>query len=165
MSMRSDRARRRAARRRNQRLFFILAILLVLATIGFIAYTAFFGDNGDAGEAQVTVTASGLRIEELQTGTGDEAQPGDIISVHYTGRLENGTVFDSSISRGQPYQFPLGTGAVIAGWDEGVAGMREGGKRLLTIPPELAYGAQGFPPTIPPNATLIFEVELLDVQS
>jgi FKBP-type peptidyl-prolyl cis-trans isomerase len=105
-----------------------------------------------------------LKIEDLQVGTGDEAQKGKTVSVHYTGWLENGTKFDSSHDRRQPFSFPLGAGHVIRGWDEGVAGMKVGGKRKLTIPPDLGYGARGAGGVIPPNATLIFEVELLGVK-
>ena len=105
-----------------------------------------------------------LAIEELTVGSGSEAQSGQKVSVHYTGTLTDGKKFDSSHDRGQPFSFTLGAGQVIKGWDQGVAGMRTGGKRKLTIPPHLGYGARGFPPVIPPNATLVFEVELLDVK-
>lgn len=109
-------------------------------------------------------TASGLKYTDLQVGTGAEAKPGQTAVVHYTGTLTDGKQFDSSKDRNQPFSFPLGAGRVIKGWDEGVAGMRVGGKRLLVVPPELGYGARGAPPTIPPGATLRFEVELLDVR-
>ncbi len=111
----------------------------------------------------MTQTASGLAYEDLATGEGPAAQAGDTVSVHYTGWLENGTKFDSSVDRDEPFEFPLGAGMVIQGWDEGVAGMQVGGKRKLLIPPELGYGARGAGGVIPPNATLIFEVELLAI--
>ena len=104
-----------------------------------------------------------LQIEDLQVGTGDEATSGHSVSVHYTGWLTTGDKFDSSVDRGKPFSFALGGGQVIKGWDQGVAGMKIGGKRKLTIPPELGYGARGAPGVIPPNATLVFEVELLGV--
>jgi FKBP-type peptidyl-prolyl cis-trans isomerase len=105
-----------------------------------------------------------LKIEEQTPGTGAEATAGKMVSVHYTGWLTNGTKFDSSKDRGEPFKFPLGAGQVIQGWDKGVAGMKVGGKRKLTIPPTLGYGERGAGGVIPPNATLIFEVELLNVE-
>jgi FKBP-type peptidyl-prolyl cis-trans isomerase len=105
----------------------------------------------------------GLEIQDLKVGDGAEAVKGKKVSVHYTGWLTNGTKFDSSLDRGKPFQFQLGAGQVIQGWDQGVAGMKIGGKRKLTIPPDLGYGARGAGGVIPPNATLVFEVELLGV--
>jgi FKBP-type peptidyl-prolyl cis-trans isomerase len=112
----------------------------------------------------VVKAASGLQYIDVKTGTGAEAKAGQMVSVHYTGWLVNGTKFDSSKDRGKPFQFPLGGGQVIKGWDEGVAGMKVGGVRKLIIPFELGYGIRGRPPVIPPSATLIFEVDLLGVQ-
>ncbi|HYH43664.1 MAG TPA: FKBP-type peptidyl-prolyl cis-trans isomerase [Burkholderiales bacterium] len=121
-------------------------------------------DSADAASSPSQVTTpSGLKYEEVKLGTGDTAATGQEVSVHYTGWLTNGTKFDSSKDRGQPFGFPLGGGRVIKGWDEGVAGMKVGGVRKLTIPPELGYGARGAGGVIPPNATLVFEVELLKV--
>jgi FKBP-type peptidyl-prolyl cis-trans isomerase FkpA len=108
-------------------------------------------------------TASGLIIEELAIGDGSEAAAGQSVTVHYTGWLTDGTKFDSSKDRNDPFEFPLGARHVIAGWDEGVQGMKVGGRRKLTIPPSLGYGARGAGRVIPPNATLVFEVELLGV--
>lgn len=104
-----------------------------------------------------------MKIEKLTSGDGASPKRGDTVSVHYTGWLTDGTKFDSSVDRNEPFAFVLGTGQVIQGWDQGVAGMRVGDKARLTIPPELAYGQQGYPGAIPPNATLIFEVELLAI--
>src|SRR5262252_10463098 len=112
--------------------------------------------------ASVT-TPSGLVYEDLAVGSGAAARSGSDVLVHYTGWLTNGTKFDSSLDRGEPFGFPLGKGKVISGWDEGVEGMRVGGKRKLTIPPALGYGAYGAGGVIPPNATLVFEVELLAI--
>ncbi len=115
-------------------------------------------------EGKVTTTQSGLKYEDLKEGEGPAAKKGDTVEVHYTGWLTDGKKFDSSVDRGEPFSFPLGAGRVIKGWDEGVAGMKVGGVRRLTIPPQLGYGAAGAGGVIPPNATLIFDVELLDVK-
>ena len=111
-----------------------------------------------------TKTASGLEYWDIKVGTGAVAESGLHVKVDYTGWLTNGKKFDSSVGTGKPYDFMLGASQVIKGWDEGVAGMKVGGARTLTIPPELGYGARGAPGAIPPNATLIFDVELLQVQ-
>jgi FKBP-type peptidyl-prolyl cis-trans isomerase FkpA len=110
-----------------------------------------------------TTTPSGLAIDDINVGAGVEARAGQHVSVHYTGWLTDGTKFDSSKDRDEPFDFALGARHVIAGWDEGVQGMKVGGVRKLTIPPELGYGARGAGGVIPPNATLVFEVELLAV--
>jgi len=105
-----------------------------------------------------------LETKDLVVGKGAEAKTGDEVKVHYVGTLTDGKEFDSSKKHGQPFEFQLGAGRVIKGWDQGVAGMKVGGKRKLTVPPSLGYGARGFPPVIPPNSTLVFEVELLEVK-
>ena len=110
-----------------------------------------------------TTTATGLQYWDIVTGSGPTAIPGSTVKVHYSGFLTDGTKFDSSRDRGEPFSFPLGAGQVIKGWDEGVAGMKVGGQRQLRIPPALGYGAQGAGGAIPPNATLVFDVELLGV--
>ena len=135
-----------------------LAILAVSTPVG----------RSDAADNQVTEMPDGLKYTDTKTGDGATAKAGNKVSVHYTGWLSDngakGKKFDSSVDRGQPFQFTLGAKQVIAGWDEGVAGMKVGGKRTLNIPPELGYGARGAGGTIPPNATLIFDVELVQVQ-
>jgi FKBP-type peptidyl-prolyl cis-trans isomerase FkpA len=120
---------------------------------------------GGTMDETVVTTPSGLKYVDLVVGTGQEARKGQTVKVHYTGWLTDGRKFDSSVDRGQPFPFPLGAGRVIQGWDEGVAGMKLGGKRKLMIPPQLAYGARGAGGVIPPNAELIFEVQLLEIAS
>ncbi len=121
-------------------------------------------EAGASSSARVVTTASGLKYEDLRLGTGPSPQTGQIAVVHYTGWLTDGTKFDSSVDRGTPFEFPVGQGRVIQGWDEGVATMKVGGKRKLMIPPDLGYGARGAGNVIPPNAELVFDVELLAVK-
>ena len=150
-----------------------LVILVFLATLGVACGSSSDSQSNTsnsnssevnmADDADVTVTtASGLQIKTLVEGTGDKAEPGKTAVVHYTGWLLDGTKFDSSVDRGTPFEFPLGAGRVIKGWDEGVATMNIGGKVELIIPANLAYGPSGAGGVIPPNATLKFEVEFLD---
>ena len=120
--------------------------------------------SGQMGSNPEVTTESGLKYVDLTVGTGREAAAGNHVSVHYTGWLTNGTKFDSSVDRRDPFSFPIGAGKVIRGWDEGVAGMKVGGKRKLTIPPQLGYGARGAGGVIPPNTTLVFDVEQLQVR-
>ena len=136
--------------------------IVTLAGASLIAMTM------SAAAQTYTTTPSGLKYKDEVVGTGAEAKPGQTVTVHYTGWLDAGgkpgKKFDSSVDRGQPFNFPLGAGQVIQGWDTGVAGMKVGGKRTLVIPPQLGYGARGAGGVIPPNATLIFDVELLGVR-
>ena len=118
----------------------------------------------DKKDEKVIEKDSGLKYVEIKVGDGKEAKKGDAVEVHYTGWLKDGTKFDSSVDRKKPFTFDLGEGQVIKGWDEGVAGMKVGGVRKLMIPPELGYGARGAGNAIPPNADLIFEVELLKIR-
>ena len=115
-------------------------------------------------EGKVVRLHDGLQYEDLKVGDGAQPKTGQTVVVHYTGWLTNGKKFDSSVDRGRPFEFALGEGHVIKGWDEGVATMKVGGKRKLTIPPELAYGSRGAGGVIPPNATLVFDVELLGIK-
>ena len=150
-------------------------IRLLLALSVFVSAAACGGSSStDPNQPQAPMTNSGiseLQIVDTVPGTGAEARAGMTVSVHYTGWLyeagasdRRGTKFDSSKDRNEPFDFPLGAGQVIPGWDQGVAGMKEGGTRVLTIPPALAYGPNGAGGVIPPNATLVFEVELLEVR-
>src|SRR5207237_8922398 len=120
-------------------------------------------NTDDKQEPNIIKTNDGLQYEDHVAGTGDEANAGNTVDVHYTGTLKDGKKFDSSVDRGRPFSFKLGAGQVIKGWDEGVAGMKVGGTRTLVIPSDLAYGARGVPNVIPPNSELRFEVELLKI--
>jgi peptidylprolyl isomerase len=149
-------------------------ILVVVVAVILIGRSG--GSSDDTSKAAITVpngptiqlptgtAPTQLQVKDLKTGTGAEAKSGDQVSVQYIGVLyDNGSKFDSSYDHGQPFSFKLGGGQVIPGWDQGVAGMKVGGRRELIIPPDLAYGAQGQPPTIPPNATLVFVIDLVSV--
>jgi FKBP-type peptidyl-prolyl cis-trans isomerase len=145
----------------------ILAVL-ICAIAGAVAFAQTAAKKPDVtGPTKVTgdgtKTGSGLQYWDIKVGTGAEAHNGQKVKVHYTGWLTTGKKFDSSVG-GAPFAFRIGAGDVIKGWDEGVAGMKVGGKRQLRIPPDLAYGQKGYPGVIPPNATLVFDVQLVDVQ-
>lgn len=156
-SLREQRRAKRAARLRNQRILLVIFLVVVLGGVGLMVIQ-------NLNKPDTVTTASGLQYQELVEGKGQEATAGDTVEVHYTGWLESGEKFDSSLDRDQPFEFQLGSGYVIPGWDEGVQGMKVGGKRKLIIPPDLGYGASGAGETIPANATLIFEVELLSIK-
>ena len=138
-------------------LFALLSVFILLAAICPL-------DGQDKSPGKTITALDGLQYRDITVGAGTKAAPGMSVTVHYTGWLENGKKFDSSLDRGTPFNFKLGAGQVIKGWDEGVAGMRVGGKRQLHIPPQLGYGASGAGNAIPPNAKLIFDVELLAVK-
>lgn len=140
----------------------VIAVLLIIT--GTLGGGNIMAANENGSDAREVTTSSGLKYLDQVLGTGDVAVAGKTASVHYTGWLESGKQFDSSVDRGQPFSFPLGAGRVIKGWDEGVQGMKVGGKRKLTIPSDLGYGSRGAGGVIPPNATLIFDVELLGVR-
>jgi FKBP-type peptidyl-prolyl cis-trans isomerase len=147
-------------------------VLLALAILSLVALSIAQSTTAHkptaSGPTKVTgdpvKTPSGLEYWDIKAGTGAEAKSSQHVKVHYTGWLTNGKKFDSSVGTGKPFEFMLGAGQVIKGWDEGVVGMKVGGKRQLRIPPQLAYGAAGYPGAIPPNATLIFDVQLVDVK-
>ncbi|BAY60281.1 FKBP-type peptidylprolyl isomerase [Calothrix brevissima NIES-22] len=164
-------------------LMLVCVVVLVLAQIGSKQDSAIAANLTDTAPAPTTITEnnnliasntmseantvttdSGLQYVELEEGTGETPKTGQTVIVHYTGTLTNGKKFDSSVDRGQPFSFQLGLGRVIKGWDEGLSTMKVGGRRKLIIPPDLGYGARGAGGVIPPNATLVFEVELLGIQ-
>jgi len=174
-ALREQRRAQRIARRNRQRIMIGIIVALVVVVIGYFVYRDYSTKNQTypigtldttppAPTANAVTTASGLVYEDLQVGDGATAQTGNTVSVNYTGWLEDGTKFDSSLDSGQPLEFTLGTGQVIQGWDEGVQGMKVNGTRLLVIPPELAYGSTGAGTSIPPDATLIFEVQLVGIK-
>jgi peptidylprolyl isomerase len=142
----------------------LIALLAVAAVVYVLSSTRSSSSPPSDSRGEEVATASGLKYIDEVVGTGNSPSLGKTVSVHYTGTLQNGTKFDSSYDRGQPFSFPIGMGRVIKGWDEGVMTMKEGGKRKLIIPPDLGYGSRGYPPNIPGNATLVFEVNLLRVQ-
>ena len=137
--------------------------MILVAVIAISAAVYVITRRGTQAGSEVT-TASGLKMQDLKVGDGASPQPGQTITVHYIGWLENGKEFNNSYSGGTPIDFKIGTGNVIKGWDEGLMTMKVGGKRKLTIPSDLAYGARGRPPAIPPNSNLIFEIELLGIK-
>lgn len=146
--------------------FLIIAAIAVAAVLFIVLKSGGGSTPGDETSMPGEVmTASGLRYVDEVEGSGESPKAGQNVTVHYTGTLVDGTKFESSRDRGEPYSFRIGTAAVIKGWDEGIMTMKAGGKRRLVIPPKLGYGTTGNPPKIPPNATLIFEIELLSVKS
>lgn len=174
-ALREQRRAERIARRNRQRTIIGVIAFLVIVLIAFLVYRDYslrnqsypigtLDSSPPTLSANAVTTASGLQYEELKVGDGATAKTGDAVTVNYTGWLTDGTKFDSSIDRSQTFDFTIGAGSVIAGWEEGVVGMRVNGTRLLVIPPELGYGATGSGATIPPNATLIFEVQLVAIK-
>jgi FKBP-type peptidyl-prolyl cis-trans isomerase FkpA len=161
------------APKKNSRILLIVIAVLVII-VGSVLFSRTHRDDPSSANAAPATTAAhqeGMKMTDVKEGTGAEAVTGKTVVVHYTGWLyddsapdHKGTKFDSSRDRGDPFDFPLGAGHVIKGWDQGVAGMKVGGQRTLVIPPEMGYGARGAGGVIPPNATLVFDVELLDVK-
>ncbi|MFZ0532829.1 MAG: FKBP-type peptidyl-prolyl cis-trans isomerase [Anaerolineales bacterium] len=173
-ALREQRRAQRIAKRNRQRTIIGIIAILVLALIAFLVYRDYttkspkypigtLDTTPPTPSASAITTASGLTYEDLQVGDGATAKTGDSVTVNYTGWLEDGTKFDSSIDRGQTFDFTIGAGNVIVGWDEGVAGMRVNGTRLLVIPPSLGYGSTANS-SIPANSTLIFEVQLVAIK-
>ncbi len=145
---------------RSSRIAFSLLVLLLAVSFN-LSTNAFSKEEKMSGDIQET--PSGLKYIIIEEGTGDKPTKGQKVKVHYTGKLEDGSVFDSSVERGTPIEFTLGVGQVIKGWDEGISDMKVGEKRQLIIPPDLGYGPNGYPPVIPANSTLIFDTELVEV--
>lgn len=141
----------------------VVAVLTAICAVPVFAVQDKAGNKDKAASAKTVTTASGLKYVDVKVGSGASPVKGKQVKVHYTGTLENGKKFDSSVDRNEPFTFVIGVGQVIPGWDEGVMSMKVGGKRKLTIPSKLGYGASGAGGVIPPNATLLFDVELLDV--
>ena len=145
-------------------------VMVALAAVVVVAQSAARKSAASSTSAPTKVTGDGVKTDsgliywDIRVGNGAEAKEGSHVRVHYTGWLTSGKKFDSSVDAGKPFDFTIGNGEVIKGWEEGITGMRVGGKRQLRIPPDLGYGAEGSPDTIPPNATLIFDVQLLGVQ-
>ncbi len=144
----------------KNRIVFTLFVLAIAVSFN-LSTNAFSKEKKMSGDVQET--PSGLKYIVIEEGEGDKPAKGQKVKVHYTGKLEDGSVFDSSVERGTPIEFTLGVGQVIKGWDEGIADMKVGEKRQLIIPPDLGYGPNGYPPVIPPNSTLIFDTELVEV--
>ena len=162
LNLREQRRAARAKRRRQQRLVVIISTFVIISAFAVLIYYNATKNKSVAGE--MITTASGLQYQDITIGTGQEAKSDDTVSVHYTGTLEDGTKFDSSRDRNQPFDVTIGAGSVIQGWDEGLVGMRVGGTRKLIVPPDLAYGSQAVGDLIPANSTLIFEIELLSIK-
>jgi len=146
-----------------------IAVFVGIALVGFLLYgnsfmNLFNGNTNNTASTSQGLPETGVEVQDEIIGEGAVAQTGDKVTVHYVGRLTDGKVFDSSVDRGEPFVFSLGAGQVIKGWDEGLVGMKEGGKRILIIAPDYGYGSQGVGP-IPPNSTLIFEVQLIKTES
>ncbi len=174
-ALREQRRAQRQARRTRQRIILGVIIVLVVAVVAYLVWNytrsvnkaypiGYLDSTPPKPSASAVTTASGLVYEDLQVGNGATVKKGDNISVNYTGWLADGTKFDSSLDRGQPANFAIGTGSVIAGWDEGVVGMRVNGTRLLVIPSSLGYGTAGYGTSIPPNANLTFEVQVVAIK-
>ncbi len=176
-ALREQRRSQRIAKRNRQRMIIGIIVILLIAVIAFLVYRDYSGttqtstgkypigtldSTPPSPSANAVTSASGLQYDDLQVGTGATAKSGDTLTVNYTGWLTNGTKFDSSIDRGQTSDFTIGVGKVIAGWDEGIPGMKVGGTRLLVIPPSLGYGST-VNQSIPANSTLIFEVQLVAI--
>jgi len=142
----------------------LLLCLIIFTSCGNTINSPIQDTPQQISSTQYSTTTRGVLVHDITVGTGNVTQPGRLLTVHYSGWLESGVKFDSSVDRKETFQFVIGVGQVIPGWDEGVSGMRVGGHRQIIIPPELAYGANGSSGVIPPNATLIFEIELIKVQ-